>query len=162
MPNPRLQTEGVSFYGTSITRLLLLGSPWLSPKLKLFSLSSCFILQTSRPTSRRCSLLMVSPLCFLSTSLLTTAVCGACMALCDLGRQISAFEVGGCLRAVPDWTATFFFLTPLVWQTRGRLCSGLWCEEDLLITWFHRLGAASWADVQYLLPQQQWYPSDGL
>lgn len=113
MATTRLWTERDCFYGASITCLLLLGNPPVSPKLKLFS--AFYLLQTNHLTLRRRSLLMVSPLCLLCSSSLNTAVSCECMVSPsnnDLGQQMPAFEVDGRLSAVPDTTALLIFFPP--------------------------------------------------
>lgn len=74
-----------------------------------------------------------------------------------------AFEVDARLSAVPDTTAFFiyFFSSLEGWYDRHVASSAQGFDvRNLLINWFYLLRTASWTDVQYLLPQQQWHPSD--
>lgn len=142
METPRLWTECVCFYGASITRLLLLGSPPASPKLKLFSLS-LYLLQTNHLTSRRCSLLMVSPLCFLRSSLLTTAVSCECTVSSlnnGLGQQMPAFEVDSRLSAMLARYICTFFLHETVGMT------DTWPALLRALVWVRSFDNLIWSD----------------
>lgn len=92
------------------------------PKLNNFLFF--YLFQTNHLTSLRPSLLMVSPLWFLSAHLRWSLGFWALLPNNDHRQQICAFEVGNRMCALPDLAALLSISTLSVWQAHGQVCSG--------------------------------------
>lgn len=92
--------------------------------LKLNNFFFFYLFQTNPLTSLRPSLLMVSPLWFLSAHLRWSFDFWALRPNNDHRQPICAFEVGDRMCALPYLAALLSVSTLLVWQAHGQVCSG--------------------------------------